>query len=179
MSDKKVDVNLISSVKQAEKSLAQEEARRLEDAVPDGHILKDEVDKQKALLGDLADLPPGHPLLKMLTEAKERFETADQREDEQSKTREVRQAKRIEADQQRREREAKRLEAQENRHKVAKSVNKTMDALMGEVRSSYVVLASAEEVLAEEPICKTKMLKLKRLLYAMERGISECKITRV
>lgn len=177
--EKKVDVKMLSSVKQAEKSLAQEETKRLEDSVPDGHILKDEVEKQKALLGDLADLPAGHPLLKMLVEAKERFETAGQREEEQEKTKEVRQAKRIEADKERREREAKRREAEEKRRKVAKSVNKAMENLVSEVMASYEVLASAEDVLAEEPVCRTKVMKLKRLLYAMERGISECKITRV
>ena len=176
---KKVDVNLLTGIKEAEKSLAKEEVRHLEDSVPDGHVLKDELEKQKALLGDISDLPPGHPLVKMLLEAKERYETKDEREDAQSKAKEVRQAKKIDAEKAKREREAQRLEAEENRKKAAKSLNMGMDSTLGSVRELYERVAESEKVLSDDAYAKARVLKLKRLLFALERGISECKIARV
>lgn len=177
--DKKVDVNMLSGIKEAERSLKKEAVRKLEDAVPDGHILKDEVDRQKALMGDIADLPPGHPLVRMLVEAKERYETKDEREDAQTKTSEVRKAKKIEKDRERRERESQRIETEKVRKEAAKSLNAKMDVLTDTVRSAYEEVSGAEAILSEEPVCKAKVMKLKRLLFALERGVSECRITRV
>ena len=177
--NKKVDVSMLSGIKDAERSLEKEEVRRLEDAIPDGHILKDEVNRQKALMGDIADLPPGHPLIRMLMEAKERYDTQDEREEAQTKTAEVRKAKRIEKDKQQRERETERVEKERARRSSAKSLNSKIESLLGNIRSSYEEISATEEVLNEEPSCKAKVLKLKRLLFAVERGISECRITRV
>jgi len=177
--DKKVDVSMLTGAKDLERSLAKEEAERVLDVVPDGHILKDELEKHKELLGDLADLPPGHPLVQALVDAKARYETQDQREDEQSKTAEVRKAKKIDKDKAQREREARRLEAEEVRKQAANGINKGIDILIEGVRALYGSLEEVEGVLNEEPVCKSKVLKLKRLMFAMERGVSECRIKRV
>jgi len=175
----KVDVNMLTGAKDAERSLAKEETRKLEDSIPEGHILKDEIDKQKALLGDLGDLPPGHPLIKMLMDAKARYETKDEREEEQGKTAEVRKAKKIEKSKQRREEEERRVAAEGFRKDAAKNINKGIDSLMSGIRSVCEDISEAEEVLNRDPSCKVKVMKAKRLLFAMERGISECRITRV
>lgn len=177
--DKKVDVSMLAGAKEAEKSLEKEETRRLADSLPEGHALKGEIEKQKALLGDLEELPPGHPLIRMLVEAKDRYETKDERESEQKKASEVRRAKKIDKDKQRRDAEAKRVEAEESRRVAAKRVNKGMESLLGGIKNAYEDISNAEEILNNEPSCKIKVMKAKRLLYAMERGISECRITRV
>ena len=81
---KKITGNMLNRIKAFDESIARQEARSLEDVLPDGHPLKEEVEKQKALLGgDLQGLPPGHPLLVRLQAAKENYDRNKVQEESQ------------------------------------------------------------------------------------------------
>ena len=57
---------MLSAAKDAEASLARRDAEDLGNSLPEGHPLREEVERQKAMIGDLSGLPAGHPLLQAL-----------------------------------------------------------------------------------------------------------------
>jgi hypothetical protein len=71
----KISGSMLDRAKKAEELLAMAEAKGLGDFLPDDHPLKEEVDRQKSMLGgDLSGLPPGHPLLRALESAKRQYD---------------------------------------------------------------------------------------------------------
>lgn len=174
-----VSGSLLSAVKNAEASLARQESRDLEHGLPEGHPLHEEVEKQKAALGDLSGLPPGHPLLISMQAAKERFDhQQSQKDKEQKKTAEVRKAQDVAAD--RIKKASRRAEEEQNEQLVgvAKQINGGIDGTLSEVRRLYKVMADNEEILNIDHVSRAKAGRLKRLLFAVERGISECRIVK-
>jgi len=173
-------VGMLSAVRNAEASLARREAVDLENGLPEGHPLRNDLDKQKALIGDLSDLPPGHPLLLQMQAAKERYDQlAKQRTEEQGKTREVRNAKKIDADKARRE--ARRMEEEyaANMMVASKQINSGIDNALNGVRSLYKVMSEHEELLNKDPLCRSRVVRLKRILFASEKGLSECRLAQL
>jgi len=178
---KKVGISgeMISAMKNAELRLAQRESEDLEKALPEGHPLQEEVAKQKAMLGDLSGLPPGHPLLQAIRAAKDRYEQQQaQKVEEQDKTAEVRKAKKIEEDQARRTARNEE-DAQIERWTVSvKTFNVGVDGILGEVRKLYKTMSEHEEILNIDPVSRMKVGRMKRLLFAAERGLSDLKIAK-
>lgn len=169
----------LTAAKDAESSLARQEAKDLENGIPEGHPLREEAEKQKAILGDLSGLPPGHPLLLAMQAAKERYEQQQvQKKEEQSKTAEVRKAKKIDASRVRRDAQRKEDEQSEAIDGAAKRVNNGIDGTLTSVRELYKTMADNAEILNNSPIGRAKVSRLKRLLFAAERGLSELKITK-
>lgn len=178
---KKIGVSggMLSAAKDAEASLARQEAQELERGIPEGHPLRDEAEKQKALLGDLSGLPPGHPLLRAMQAARERYEQQQQqRTEEQDKTAVVRHAQKVDADKARRE--ARRVEEEQagQRLEAAKLVDAGIQGTLSEVRKLYKTMADSEQILNMDPLSRAKVGRLKRLLFAAERGLSECRIAK-
>jgi hypothetical protein len=174
-----VSGGLLSAAQNAEASLARQEARNLESGIPDGHPLLEAADRQKALIGDLAGLPPGHPLLVAMQQARERYnQQQEQKTEEQGRTAEVRKANKIDADEARRKARILEDEQSERRVIAAKKVDSILDSTLGEVRKLYKTMAENEEILNIDPLSRAKVGKLKRLLFAAERGLSECRIAK-
>jgi hypothetical protein len=174
-----VNGSMLTAAKDAEASLARQESQDLEKGLPEGHPLREEAEKQKAILGDLSGLPPGHPLLLAMQAAKERYEQQQvQRTEEQSKTAEVRKAKKIDAVKVRRDARRAEDEQTEAIEGAAKRVNNSIDGTLTSVRELYKVMSDNEEILNNSPIGRAKVSRLKRLLFAAERGLSELKITK-
>ena len=170
---------MLSVAKDAEASLAREEARSMENGLPEGHPLRNEAEKQKAMLGDLSGLPPGHPLLRAMQAAKERYEQQqNQKENEQKKTSEVRKAHRVDADVARREARRAEDERNERLNEAAGHINSGLAGALGEIKKLYKAMSDNEEILNIDPICRTKVVRLKRLLFAAERGLSESRLSK-
>ena len=171
---------MLSSVREAEASLARRDAEDLEKGIPEGHPLRDEANKQKALLGDLGGLPPGHPLMVAMQAAKDRYEQQQaQKTFEQTRSAEVRKATKVDVD---KEKKAIRIaddEKEQKRRDASKQVNIGIEGALGSVKELYRVMSQHEELLNIEPISRARVSRLKRLLFAAERGLSECRITRV
>ena len=178
---KKIGISggMLSSAKDAEASLAREEAKGLENGLPEGHPLRNEAEKQKALLGDLSGLPPGHPLLRAMQAAKERYDQQQvQKDGEQADTTEAKKAQKIEADKARIAARQADEEKVEKLNNSAGMVNKGLDGALDSIRGLYKTMADNEEILNIDPLSRTKVSRLKRLLFAAERGLSECKIAK-
>jgi hypothetical protein len=135
--------------------------------------------------GDLSGLPPGHPLLVRLQMAKEAYERSQVQEESQQmqdKAVELRKAKKIEDTKAANERQAKRAEERETAEECGESarfINKGLDDVQTAVRKLWTVSAEHEENLNKNPFNRAKMLRLKRLLYAVERGLSESRFSKV
>ena len=71
-------------------------------------------------------------------------------------------------------------EAASDRKKAsAGEVNKSIDSLLGGVRELFRVVEENEEALGVDPFSRSKVARLKRLLFATERGVYECRIARI
>lgn len=185
MTEKKViKGRILDRVKAAEDSLARQETKSLEAVLPEGHPLRDEVEKQKALLGgDLSGLPPGHPLLRALQAAKEAYDRSHA--DVEIKTTEAekeqvepRRAKRLEEADARKKRIVQEEAESGRRREAAKIVNKGVDEILASVRNLWEKLAASEEVLTGEPMNRARIMRMKQMLVAIERRFSETRLSR-
>lgn len=185
----KLDASVLGKLAEMEHSLAKQEAKGLEDALPDGHPLKAEVEKQKAIMGgDLSGLPAGHPLMRALNTAKETYEIrqAEEKKKQESSTAgaepspiEMRKAKRLDESVARRARYEKEDQDNEEVRDASKAINKSLDEVLSAVRDTWQTLSGFEETLNQTPTGRVKLLRLKRILFATERGLSETRIGRV
>ena len=194
--NKKVGLEMLSNAKAAESTLRREERRGLVEALPPGHPLEEEVKQAQAELdGDLSGLPEGHPLIRQLKAAQKRYEQAqpvaqvegeeseldqpDERETAQQKAREVRLAKKIS----RTETRLKQARAEETAsgevRAAATAVNEDITVALGIVRKMYGTLEKNEGILNRHRVNAVKAVRLKRLLYAFERGVSDAIMSRV
>ena len=183
---KKITGNMLNRIKAFDESIARQEARSLEDVLPDGHPLKEEVEKQKALLGgDLQGLPPGHPLLVRLQAAKENYDRNKVQEESQGmqdKAVELKKAKKIEDIKRANEGRVKRAEEHEFAEEYsisARNINKGLDDVHESVRGLWTAMEENEENLNKNPLNRGRVLRLKRLLSAVERGLSESRFSKV
>ena len=177
----KIDGKMLSAAKDAEVALAREEAKGLEDVLPEGHPLKEEVDKQKSLLGgDLSGLPPGHPLLVALESAKKNIEAQKAVEGDREKIRtQIKKAKKIDPNEAKRAERREEDETTDMRRVAAKSVNAHIESVLKDVKTLFENLSVNEEILNTDPFSRVKTARLKRMLVATERGISDCRIMRI
>jgi hypothetical protein len=174
---KKVSGSMLSSAKDAEASLARQEVADMERGIPEGHPLRNEAEKQKALIGDLSGLPPGHPLLLAMQAARERYDQQQaQRTTEQDKTAQVRKAKKVDEDRAKRESRRADEERETLRAVAAGEINKGIDGTIEKIRQMYEIVQKHEEILNTDNTSRGRMVRMKRLLFALERGVSECRI---
>jgi len=179
MNEKNVSSEMLSGAQAAESTLARGEYVELEDSLPEGHPLREQVEKAKADLGgDLGGLPDGHPLILQLRAAKERYDAdiAEETEDAQEKAKEVKKAKKLDRAKARSERIAKEEERAGRSREAAKAVNREISSALDSVRELYKVLSEYEEDLNVNPLSRARALRLKRMLVAVERGLSDSRM---
>jgi hypothetical protein len=181
----KLDAKTLGKLKEVEQSLASREAKELENAVPDGHPLKAEIEKQKAVVGDLSGLPMGHPLIRALQTAKENYEKQSEGKKDVVQTEQpqdavqLRKAKRLEEVKLRRERWDNEDQVTDEVNAASKTINGQVDEVLLSVRKTWKILAGYEETLNKTPTGRVKLLRLKRILFATERGLSETRMGKV
>lgn len=181
----KISGKMLDQAKTAEGFLAKEEARRIEDSLPKDHPLMPEIERTKAALGgDLGGLPPGHPLLRAMEAAKRNFDAKRAVETDKENVRsDVKKVKKLDVEKVRQD--AKKVarrqeeETHDKRREAAGQVNGKIDILLGEAKDLLRVVADNEEVLGTDPFSRSKVERLKRMLFAAERGVSECRIARI
>ena len=149
--------------------------------LPEGHPLKDEVERQKTMMGgDLSGLPPGHPLLRAIEEAKRKYDEKQVLAKDGVKPADgVRRAKKFDPNVVQREARRQEDERTDKRRDSAAEVNKGIEVVLRASKELFGVVSRSEEFLATDQFSKVKAERLKRILFAVERGISECRIARV
>jgi len=179
----KLNADMLGKLKQVEQTLASDEAKKLEEAVPEGHPLKAEIEKQKAIVGgDLSGLPDGHPLIRALRTAKETYEVRKTEENTGAVPQEqppLRKAKKLDEAAVRRERIAQEEKAVDDTNAASKVINGQLDVVLKNVRELWGILQGYEETFNKTPVGRVKLLRLKRILFATERGLSDTRIGRV
>ena len=161
MADKKVSANMITALKSAEETLAAEE-------------------KQERVrnLGDLADLPPGHPLLIQMEQAKARHEqkVALQEQIQIDTTgRTIRKAKRLGEinDHKRKQAEEQKQDGFKRMASTAQEINVRIAQYAKETDEFVGFVHGTEEQFKSQPYLKSKLQKLLRMSYAIRRGLDE------
>jgi hypothetical protein len=177
----KIGLETLTSAKAAESTLKREARQRRVAALPAEHPLAEELEKARAELGDdLEGLPESHPLMVELKAAEKRYELAAEREteDAEKEDRKVRKAQKMDRrDTKRRQRIEEEDQGRELRE-AATQVNKEMDASMTAVRGLYQALETNDGVLSKNRLNAARSARLKRMLAAFERGISETRMSR-
>lgn len=165
---------------EAEGNLARENARKIEqdiESLPDGDPVRKEANRQKAMLGgDLSGLPPGHPLLVMLEEARLRYEAAqEQKSDEGEKAAEetIRKAKKLDARKRSDDRAAR--DAAEDKAKkkrvASKDLKSAMEHTLVTVRTMKDSVANAAEAFQGDAYAMARMQRLFRMAVAVEKWV--------
>jgi len=185
MNENNMSAKMVAGAKAAEESLARDAARQTEEKLPEGHPLR-QASENRREGGDLDGLPPGHPMRRAMEEAAERnheqqmdAELAEETDESQEKARKVRKAKKLDKQKAQRERIAHEVEVQEECQRAAKDVNKAIDDSLSTMRELYKLLAENEDIFGRNAFCSVRAMKLKRLLQAVERGLFDCRMTRV
>jgi hypothetical protein len=184
---KLVSSGVLYSIRAAEESLARQESKEMEDSLPPGHPLKAEIEQIKAAMGggDLSDLPAGHPLLRQLQMAKDayiRIQTQEADKQKQQSGIEIRKAKKLKEQKVRQAQQTQvrqQEEATNEKQISADMINQRIDDVLLPVRRLYEAIQSKEELFGEDSLNRARLLRLRRLLYAVEQGINASRIGRI
>jgi len=91
----------------------------------------------------------------------------------------IRRAKRIEEIKARKEKIADNDSKSEMRRNAAKTVNKCVDDVIGSIRDAWKVMADSEEIFNNDPYDRRKVVKMRNLLSAVERGLLDNRFNRI
>jgi len=178
----KLDAAMLSRLKELEGSLAVKESKELENSVPAGHPLRNAIEREKQISGDLSGLPEGHPLMQALKMAKRNYEikAAIEQEEKTQELKVVKKAKKISNDRgQQRIRISQEDDLHEEIRAATRAINKNLSEVILSVRNFWQVLSGYEETLNKTNQGRMRVLRLKRILFATERGLSEIGINRM
>ena len=180
---KKIGMDILSNAKAAESTLKRQERKSLGEGLPKGHPLLDELEKAKNEAGgDLEGLPENHPLIREMKAAEARYEQAQEQEqeseDQEQQERRVKQAQKLDRARARREQIAQEEAETDELRTAAKEINAHVDTALSAVRVLFETLNEKEEILMRNRMNAARTARLKRLLYAFERGVSETRMSR-
>jgi hypothetical protein len=125
---------------------------------------------------DLEGLPPGHPIRKMLEEAKKNLKNQEEKDVAVKEAREKIKAKKKKREEQQKVNISEFRERDEKRVKASKDINNCLDVALG----SLVVLGKKIEGSVDDfegyPSSKVKLMQLKRLLVSACRMMKDNKL---
>lgn len=172
----KISLSQMQKLSEFESRLAKRDAKKLDaNAVPTDTPLGVEIRRQQATMGDdLSGLPPGHPLIKILSEAKKRYEVEAnamaERLQKQNGKGAVKKSRNVaKVDIEAEELEASRVLAA---HKVNRGIEKVDECL----RELLKEIVDNEDLINREHVGRMRLLRLKRTADAMRRLLGESRI---
>ena len=175
--DKSNLCNMLHAVNRAENILVRNESRLLDVVLSNDHPLKSEVERQKSMLGDLTDLPPGHPLLLTLQTAKKNYEEQQElRCKEQEKTKNTNHVRKVRKQNKKQEQIIENDSNEEKRQVAIKKLNIGIRKHLDALEYLHNLVSQNEEILSIDPLIRSKVSKLKRMIVVSQRGISECRL---
>ena len=152
--DKITDPAVLDKLQEAENALAQEERKKL---------------------GDLADLPTGHPVLLAIEESKKRYEEKE----ELNSRRETKKSSKAAGDQKLKYSQEQKVEERvgETRIVVAK-INDKIEGTIESLKGLADTISQGRELLTDYPFAKVRMDKLERTLFAFHRALVDSRISK-
>jgi hypothetical protein len=180
MKKEEISAQSLTGAMAAEEHLANEERQEFLHDMPDGPM-KDEFERQKGLLGgDLAGLPPGHPLLQAMEEARLRYEAEQemelQPESEPEENVQIKQAKRLDEKKARTEQRVRQEERRERHRTAAKIVNHSIVEVYDALKRLDENIKASHEDMQGDNYSMMKLERLSRVVAASMRGMSESKL---
>ena len=152
--NKVTDPEILDKLQEAENVLAREERKKL---------------------GDLADLPTGHPVLLAIEESKRRYEEKEKL----NSTRETKKRSKSTRDQKSKHGQEKKVEERvgETRIVVAK-INDKIEGTIESLKGLADTISQGRELLTDYPFAKVRMDKLERTLFAFHRALVDSRISK-
>jgi len=173
-----VDSNMLSNIKAAEGALARkqgirrgDELKETIDKLPEDHPLVVAAMEEMAKVGDLKDLPPGHPIIRALVEAKIRNEGFPE-EERHEPTGHAKSRREVQAEERVRDEELSSI-----RRMAGKTVNGKIDGVVGSMADLYDTVKGLHDELSSDPYARVHLAKLERLLMASKRGLEDCRLS--
>jgi len=183
MNMKRVNGNMLADIKAVESNLAREENRELEDIAqrfPKDHPIREEYVKMKVSVGELSNLPPNHPFILMLKDAKRQIEHQEnpaeaERESEASRREHIAmKAKKMKAQQDKR---IKEEEDKAIRRMAASQVNIQLSRFENSLGNLYETVLGLKDDLSGDPYANTKLIRLERMMSLVKKTIGDCKFS--
>ena len=181
---KKTDARLISGAMAAEAALAKKEGESYDETLkrlPEEDPLKIAAAHQKKLVGDLGDLPPGHPVLVAMEEARLRYEAeqeaAQSEDDSEEQERQIRKAKKLDAKKAAREARNREEEENDRRRAAAKNINSSMAEAVDTLKRLNDNIIASHEDFSGDQYAMMRLERMSRVLTATMRGLTEFKLS--
>lgn len=175
----------ITIAQNVERDLRRRDFDKVLEGIPEGSSLKEKINKQMSLSGDLDGLPPGHPLLVEIQRAKDdhdervRLRAVELEKKKPSefalKTRERQRNKSREISESRNKEEQR----EDERQQILKQINSGVDGILKEVRAVYGLMKINDEILNENSASRSSTSRLIRLLHVTDRGLSGFRVTQL
>ncbi len=177
----KIEGDALSRIKAADVLVARSERsveidRRIAELSEDDP-LRVELERQKAMFGDLGDLPPGHPLIQNLLAAERRYGEIVDAEEEESKAQDVRKAKRVEKRQTESNERDRQDRAIDSRVDVSKNLNAKLEDALRSLAALHATLNESRDELSNDQYLKARVLQMDRLLSASRKGLEGLRIS--
>jgi len=159
------DAKMMNSIKQAE-----------------GLLQGQENPQQENEGGKIADLPPGHPMLTVLEQAKKRHK---ERMREENMILEERQEvkEKVKVKKGKREQKRQRDRAEEERENkvrdLVKGVNKEIDVVQRSLGNLVGHVCDTQGEVMERPFVVARLKRLERLILAFSKGLSDSKLNSI
>ncbi len=179
---------MLTGAMEAEAALAKESASEFDetiDSLPDDSPLKQNAIGMKKLMGDLSGLPPGHPLLMAMEEARARYEAEEaakrQAEGEseaeaEAEEAKLKKAKRLDEKKAAREARNRQEEKHERQRNAAKNINSSMAEAMDTLKRLNDNIEACRDDFAGDRYAQMKLDRLQRVLLASMRGLADSKL---
>jgi hypothetical protein len=172
MADKKLKVKSLMAAIGSENQLARKHIESIEQDLPAGHPLEQNIAMEKAKMnGDLSGLPPNHPLIVAMEEAHERY----RKNEEQQEISKVKKAKKISFEEKKKKIADESEEAKKIQINSIKAINSGISKLMTEMDELFGVIGIEKEKLNNDFYLQTRLKRLERLIMASQRGLAECR----
>jgi len=156
--DKITDSTVLDKLQEAENTLAHEERKKL---------------------GDLADLPTGHPVLLAIEESKRRYDEKEELDSKRQETKKNAKQTRQTKDQKSKYNQEQKVEERvgETRMVVGK-INDKIEGTIESLKGLADTISQGRELLIDYPFAKVRLDKLERTLFAFHRALVDSRISK-
>jgi hypothetical protein len=136
----------------------------------------DAVEKRNSKDGDLEGLPPGHPIRKIIEEAKVNLKSQEEKEIALKATKEKIKARKKKKEEKQKVNIDEIKEKDKKRLKASKDINNCLDDALGSLVTLGKKIESSFDDFDDYPSSKVKLMQLKRLLVSACRMMRDNKI---
>lgn len=180
----------LKGIMAAEDALHREDNKWREEAIEmleEDDPMRASAQQQQSALGDLASLPPGHPILVSLEEAKIRYEYEKEMEAQQEAEAEakaddreaaqVRKTKKLNARKAKQDARIRQEEQTSVRRAAVSSINSSLVQTSESIKVLQENTIAAQQDFVDDMYAMRKLKRLERTLIAVQRALAESRLS--